>query len=146
MATDNDRWTLLWRLSANSTLTRKHLFALGIPPPNIADYKTYSQLLAQSQGGQSRQGYINIPILWDLLDFSQLQTLVEIVDAAITAGAIYATVPKDNGSGLNAFVDIHGIATPVTYQPVSHSSGLAASNVTFTINAVVVDADPSAII
>jgi hypothetical protein len=141
---DNGKWLLYWRLSATSTLARKNLYALGLPPVNLGDYRTYSELVPQSQGGQARQGYINTRLLWDELDFLQLKTLTGIVDAAITAGAIYATVPKDDGAGLlNAFVDIHGIAIPLEYQPVSNARGVVYSNVVLAINAIVVDADPS---
>lgn len=144
---NNGRWALLWRLSSNSTLTNKHLFALRIPAPNTPDYKAYSQLLPQSQGGQARQGYINIRILWDFLDYLQLRTLNRIVEAAITAGSIYATVPKDNGTGLvNAFLDCHGVPLPLEFQQIANARGVVYQNVTLTINAIVVDTDPSAII
>lgn len=144
---DNPKWLLYWRLSATSTLTRKHFFALGLPPPNTPDYKAYSQLVPQSQGGQSRQGYINIRILWDALDFLQLRTLTRITEAAITAGAIYATVPKDNGSGLiNAFIDIHGIALPLEFQQIPNARGVVYQNVTLTINNITVDLDPSVLV
>jgi hypothetical protein len=144
---DNGRWILYWRLSATSTLARKNLYALGLPPVNLGDYKTYSELVPQSQGGQTRQGYINARLLWDELDFLQFKTLTGIVEAAITAGVIYATVPKDNGTGLlDAFIDIHGIAIPLEYQPVSNARGVVYQNVVLAINAVVVDADPSTVV
>lgn len=141
---DNPRWILYWRLSATSTLARKNLYALGLPPVNLGDYKTYSELVSQSQGGQVRQGYVNSRLLWDELDFLQFKVLTGIVEAAITAGTIYATVPKDNGTGLiNAFIDIHGVPIPLEYQPVSNARGVVFQNVTLTINAAVVDNDPS---
>lgn len=143
---DNGKWITYWRLSSTSTLTNKHLFALGLPPVSLPDYKTYSELLAQSQGGQARQGYINERLLWDELDFEQFRTLTRITEAAILAGAIYATVPKDNGTGLlNAFIDIHGIPLPLTWQPVSNGRGIMYQNVLLAINAVVVDNDPSTV-
>lgn len=144
---DNGRWQLLWRLSANSTLTNKHLFALKIPAPNTPDYKSFSQILPQSQGGQARQGYINIRMLWDFLDYLQLRTLDRIVEAAITAGSIYATVDKADGTGLiNSFIDIHGIPLPLEFQQIANARGVVYQNVTLTINNITVDADPSAII
>ena len=141
---DNGKWLLYWRLSATSTLTRKNLFTLGLPPVNLGDYKTYSVLVPQSQGGQTRQGYINAKLLWDEMDFLQLKTLTGIVEAAITAGAIYATLPKDDGTGLiNAFINVHGIPIPLEYQPVSNGRGVVYQNVVLAINAIVVDADPA---
>lgn len=141
---DNPKWILYWRLSATSTLAHQNLFALGLPPVNTPDYKTYSEIVPQSQGGQSRQGYINSRILWDELDFVQFRTLTRIVEAAITAGTIYATVPKDDGTGLlNTFIDVHGVPLPLTWQPVSNARGVVYQSVTLVINAIVVDADPS---
>ena len=143
---DNGKWVLYWRLSATSTLARKNLYAQGLPPVNLGDYRTYSELVPQSQGGQARQGYINTRLLWDELDFLQFKTLTGIVDAAITAGAIYATVPKDDGTGLlNAFIDIHGIPIPLEHQPVSDARGVVYQNVTLTINNITVDTDPSTV-
>lgn len=142
---DNPKWILYWRLSATSTLTRKNLYAMGLPPVNLPDYKTYSELVPQSQGGQVRQGYINIRLLWDELSFTQFRILTRLVEAAITAGVIYATVPKDDGTGLNAFIDIHGIPLPLTWQPLSNGRGVVYSNVTLTINAIVVDLDPAVV-
>lgn len=143
---DNPKWILYWRLSATSTLARKNLYAMGLPPVNTPDYKTYSEIVPQSQGGQARQGYINSRILWDELDFLQFRTLTRIVEAAITAGAIYATVPKDDGTGLlNTFIDVHGVPLPLTWQVVSNARGVIYQSVTLVINAITVDADPSTV-
>lgn len=143
---DNGKWILYFRLSATSTLARQNLFALGLPPVNLPDYKTYSELVPQSQGGQVRQGYINDRLLWDELDFVQFRTLTRIWEAALTAGLVYATVPKDNGTGLlNTFIDIHGVPLPLTWQPVSNARGVVYQNVTAAINAIVIDADPSTV-
>lgn len=141
---DNPKWILYWRLSATATLLHQNLYALGLPPVNLGDYRTYSELVPQSQGGQVRQGYINTRLLWDDLDFVQFRTLTRIVEAAITAGTIYATVAKGNGTGLlNDFIDISGVPLPLEYQPVSNARGVIFQNVTLTINAIVVNNDPS---
>lgn len=143
---DNPRWILYFRLSATSTLTRQNLYALGLPPVNLPDYKTYSELVPQSQGGQVRQGYINNRLLWDDLDFLQFRTLTRIVEAAIVAGTIYATVPKANGTALlNDFIDISGVPWPLEYQPVNNARGVVFQNVVLVINNVVVVSDPSTV-
>lgn len=147
MSTDNSRWILYWRLAPTSgTLARGYLIALGLPPPDLADYRTYTQKYPQGQGGLNRQGYKHISILWNQMDYRQLTVLTTIVDAAIVNGSIYATVPKDDGSGVNAFIDVHGIPAPVEYTPITSARGVVYSNVSLTINAVVIDADPSAIL
>lgn len=143
---ENPKWILYWRLSATSTLARQNLYALGLPPVNTPDYKTYSELVPQSQGGQARQGYINGRLLWDELDFLQFRTLTRIVEAAIVAGTIYATLPKGNGTALlNDFIDVHGVPIPLEYQPVSNARGVVYANVVLVINAIVVDSDPSTV-
>ena len=147
MSTDNSSWILYWRLAPTSgTLAAGYLIALGLPPPDLADYRTYTQKFPQGQGGLNRQGYKHISILWNQMDFSQLTNLTILVDAAITNGSIYATIPKDDGSGLNAFIDIHGQAGPVEYTPISQGRGVMASNVNLVINNITVDNDPSTII
>jgi hypothetical protein len=144
---DNPLWLIYWRLSATATLTNKNFFVLGLPPVNLPSYLTYTQLIPQSQGGQSRQGYINTTLLWDDMTGLQFYTLTTIVEAAITAGAIYATVPKSNGTGiLNDFVDISGVANPLTWQPIANARGVVYSNVTLKINNITVTNDPSTVL
>lgn len=144
---DNPKWLLYWRLSANSTLARKHFFALGLPPVNTPDYKSYSERLPQGQGGQTRQGYKNVALLWDSLDHIQMRTLTRIVEAAILAGSIYATIDKADGTGLaNSFIDCHGQPFPLEYTPISNARGVVYQNVTLRINNITVDADPSALV
>ncbi len=74
---DNPKWILYWRLSSTSTLTRQNLFALGLPPVNTPDYKTYSELVPQSHGTIDKAdgtGFINsfidisgvpLPLTWE---------------------------------------------------------------------------------
>lgn len=144
---NNSRWLLYWRISSTSTLTNQNFFALGLPPPNTPDYKDFAQKLPRSQGGLSRQGYKNITLLWDAMTFEQFKTLTRIVDAAITAGSIYATIDKADGTGLaNSFIDVHGVAQPIDHTPVSNGRGVVYQNVTLTITAIVVDNDPSTVL
>lgn len=145
---ENNKWTIYWRISSSSSgLARGHLFALGLPPPNTVNYRSYSERLPQGQGGQTRQGYINISILWDALDFEQFRTLNRIVEAGITGGIIYATVPRDDGSRLlNDFVDVSGIAHPLDYQPISNAMGVVMQSVTLVINNLTITASPSSVI
>lgn len=141
---DNSKWLLYWRLSATSTLTNQNLFALGLPPVNTSNYRTYSQIVPQSQGGATRQGYINIPILWDDMTYNQFYTVFQINEAALTAGTIYATIDKANGTGLvNSFIDISGKPQPLEYTVASNGRGIIYINVTLRINNVTVINDPA---
>lgn len=140
-----NKWLVYWRI-ANSLagLTRGNLYARGLPPPQTPVYKTYAALIPQSQGGQTRQGYINATLLWDRLDFLQAKTLNGIVEAGITAGSLWLTVDKGNGTGLaNAFIDISGIPHPLVLEPTSQSQGQIFENVQLFVTNITVLADPS---
>ena len=142
---DNGVWIVKWRI-ATTALLLPHgaFFALGLPPVNTPDYRTYTQLLPQSQGGQARQGYIFIKLLWDSMDFEQFRTITRITEAAILNNVIYATVDKANGTGLlNSFINLHGVPVPLEYAQVSNGRGVMFQNVLLKINAVVIDADPA---
>lgn len=145
---DNPKWILYWRLSATSGgLNHGHLFARKLPPPNTVDYKAYSEIVPQSQGGQARQGYDNLSLLWDFLDFSQLKALSDIVEAGLTAGIIYITFDRADGTKLlNDFVDGNGVPWPLEFQPVSNGRGVGVQNVKLTVNNLSVTGDPSTVI
>lgn len=141
-----NRWITLWRIATSSAgLARGNFFARGLPPPNTPIYKDYSEIVPQSQGGQAKQGYNRVDILWNELTAYQGFVLRSLVDAAITAGGtIHATIDKADGSDLNnAFIDISGQVWPLVLEPVSQSQGLVFQNVTLTINNITVTADPS---
>lgn len=143
---NNPNWLKYWRISATATLTNQNFIALGLPPVNTPDYKDYSDKLAQGRGGLAKQGYKNITLLWDYMDFEQFRTLNRIVDAAITAGALYLTFDKADGTGLaNSFVDAHGTAQPVDHTVVSNGRGIMYQNVTLVVTNITVDADPSTV-
>jgi hypothetical protein len=145
---ENPKWVLYWRIASSSGgLARGHFFALGIPSPNTPNYRSYTERLPQGQGGQARQGYINMTLLWDALDFVQFRTLNRIVEACITGGIGYATVPRDDGSRLvNDFVDVSGIFHPLDYQPFSNGRGVMYQNVTLVMNNLTITASPSSVI
>lgn len=142
---DNPKWLLYWRIASTSGgLNHGHFFALGLPPPNTTNYRSYTERVPQSQGGIARQGYINISILWDVLDFEQLKTLNRVVEASITGGIIYASIARDDGSKLlNDFVDCTGVAQPLDYQPVSNGRGTVYQSVTLVITNITITSNPS---
>lgn len=146
---DNGKWLLYWRLSATSGgLARGHFFARGLPPPGFTRFRSYSELAPQSQGGQARQGYQNLEVRWEFLDFSQLKTLGDIVEASLTAGGtIYITFDRGDGTKLlNDFVDGNGIVLPLEYQEAGNSRGLGVQNVKMAINNVAITGDPSTVL
>lgn len=137
-----------WRLHPNSAqLARAYLFAMGIPSPDLPVYRDYSDKFAQSQGGLTRQGYKNVTLLWDDLSVIQFKTLTDLVEAGITAGVIFATIQRNDGTGLqDDWIDISGLPQPLDYQVLPRGEGIMYSNVSLTINAITITSDPSSII
>lgn len=140
---DNSKWILYWRIAVSEAgLPGGTFFALGLPPPDLPDFKPYTQLVPQSQGGQSEQGYQNITILWDSMDYQQIQTLQRVIDA-VTNSTIWATVDRAHGFGLNDFIDVSGIVRPLLFDPISKGRGVMFSNVRLTITNITIENDPS---
>lgn len=145
---ENCKYPLYWRIASNSALlAQSHFFTLGLPEVSMADYKPFTQELPRSTGAISRQGYKNITLLWDDMDFVQLKTLTRIVEAAVTAGIVYATIPRDFGLRLtNDFIDISGVPHPLTFSQVSNSRGIVYQNVTLVVTNIIITADPSSVL
>lgn len=125
-----------WRLHpTQAQLDRAYLFAMGIPSPDLPMFKSYSEKTPQSQGGISRQGYQNVILLWDELDVLQFKTLIGLVETGITNGVIYATIQRNDGTGLqDDYIDVSGVPQPVEYEPMSRAEGVMFTNVQLTIN------------
>lgn len=145
---DNQKWITYWRIAASSAaLPLGRFFALGLPPPNLPVYKPFTATLPQSKGGLSRQGYLNINILWNEMDFVQLRTLRRIVEAGITGGALYLTFDRNYGDKLlNDFVDGYGMPQPLTFAPVENGRGVMVQNVNLIVTDITITASPSTVI
>lgn len=137
---DNSKWLLYWRISTTSTLTRRNFFAVGLPIPQTPIYKNYSTLLPQGQGGQTRQGYKNVSILWAEMTRLQGFILKGLIETVLTAGTpLYMSVDFNDGTYLeNAFYDVSGTPAPVVLEPTANSRGVIYQNVTLTLNNVTV--------
>lgn len=133
---DNSKWILYWRISTTSTLARRNFFAIGLPPPQTPVFETYSELIPQSQGGQSRQGYINATILWDVLTRPQAFLLNTMVEAVLAAGTeLYMTLDYSTGDyEANTFADVRGTVWPLVLQPIASSQGIIYQNVELKLN------------
>lgn len=139
------KWQLYWRISTSSTLARQNFFVLGLPPPTTPVYKNFSALVPQSQGGQDRQGYINVTLLWDALTRQQAFILKSLVDTVLAAGtALYLTCDYNDGTyEPGYFVDISGTPTPLVLEPAGNTQGLVYQNVTLFINNCTVVNNPA---
>lgn len=143
--TDNPKWVTYWRISTNSTLAHKNFFLLGLPIPQTPAFETYSTLVPQSQGGQTRQGYINVKILWSELTKYQAWKLNQLVETVLAAGTpLYMTVEYNDGTYLEGwFVDVSGTPYPLVLTPVQNSQGIIYQNVEMTLNNVTVVNNPA---
>lgn len=140
---DNSQWLKYWRISTTlAGLSSGFFIGLKLPPPDLPDFKPYSQLVPQSQGGLAEQGYISETVFWDFMDYSQLTTLTRIVEAA-TNSTLWMTIDRAHGYGLNHFIDVSGIIQPLTFEPVSKGRGVIYANVSLTLNNITIINDPA---
>lgn len=131
-----NKWNLYWRISTTSTLTGQNFFALGLPVPQTPNFQQFSVLVPQSQGGQTRQGYNNLSLLWSELDRYQAFVLKGIVNTVLSAGTpLYLTVDFSDGSALpGSFIDISGTPIPLTLIPGGDTQELVYPNVELKVN------------
>lgn len=126
-----------------------YFLARGLPPPELPEYNDFSIRRPASQGGESRQGYKSVSILWRRLDMQQAYILFKIIEDAESIsgegnGTIWLTLPKVDASapGQN-WIDISGIGQLPNFETELQSNGRTYGSVVLTINAVVVENEPS---
>lgn len=128
--------------------TGANFFILGLPPPNLPDYRDHAARFPAGRGGESRQGFESVSILWNRLSASQAATLRRLIEAAEVTGGpgngtLYLTLPKANAGGVG-WIDVSGIALMPEWTPEGgEAQGYA--NVLLRLNAVTVENDPSTV-
>lgn len=135
-----------WRVaSTEAGLQTGAFFVRGIPPPSIFEYRDYSERRAQSQGGQSRQGYKKATVVWDDFDNKQSNALREVIQAGLDdAGYVYLTLDRSNGSASGRdWIDVYGRPHMPDFLPQPYSGGRMHGRVTFVLNALVIVNDPA---
>ncbi len=135
-----------WRIaSTEAGLQIGAFFARGIPPPDVFEYKDYSERRPQSQGGQSRHGYKNITVVWNRLDIKQSNALRDVIQAGIDdVGYVYLTLDRSNGSASGRdWIDVYGYPQMPDFRPIENSGGLMHGSITFVLNAIVIVNDPA---
>lgn len=126
--------------------TGANFFVRGLPKPELPTFADHSERVPKSQGGEARQGYINVSLLWLRLDSGQagvLRGLIETAEAG--AGLLYLTVPRVDAKAIgSSWVDVSGI--PIMPQWESLQGGLwVYENVVLRLNSVVVLSTPSTV-
>ena len=135
-----------WRIaSTEAGLQTGAFFARGIPPPDVFEYRDYSERRPQSQGGQSRHGYKNTTLVWNSLDIKQSNALREVIQAGIDdVGNVYLTLDRSNGSASGRdWIDVYGKPQMPDFRPQPNSSGRLHGSVSFVLNAIVIVNDPA---
>lgn len=135
-----------WRIaSTEAGLQIGAFFARGIPPPDVSDYRDYSERKPQSQGGQARHGYKNITLVWNRLDTKQSNALREVIQAGIdNVGDVYLTLDRSNGSASGRdWIDVYGKPQMPDFEVVANSGGKMHGNVEFVLNAITIVNDPA---
>jgi hypothetical protein len=126
--------------------TGANFFILGLPRPDLVTYADHAARFPAGRGGESRQGFEGVSVLWNRLSASQAATLRRKIEAAeVTGGAgngtLYLTLPSANAGGLH-WLDVSGIALMPEWTPEGgEAQGYA--NVLLRLNAVTVENDPS---
>jgi hypothetical protein len=123
-----------WRISLTSNLAKGYWRNLGIPRPTEYTYRTYSQVVPQSQGGTSRQGYINMLLVWERLNRQQL-AILESFRSGAGAGLLYLTVDRSNGSSYGFdWVDISCYPGSLEYAAEPGSRGNVYTGTQWKLN------------
>lgn len=132
-----------WRISLTSTLSKGYFRDLGIPRPTEPTFLDYSAVVPQSQGGEAKQGYQNITLIWDRMSRNQLYQL-ELFRANAIAGLLYFTIEKANGDspGLD-WIDVSGVPGIIVYSNEPKSRGNIKTGVQWKINALTILNDPA---
>lgn len=120
----------------------------NLPIPDDVIFVDHSATAPQSQGGQTRHGYSRVTLIWQALTGRQAHVLRALIETAevtggVGSGTLYLTFPRTHGQNQGSWIDAHGIAIMPQFQPVTQGYGKLYQNVSFTVNDVVVDNDPS---
>lgn len=130
-------------------MTTGYFLARGLPPPELPIFEPFSTRRPASQGGESRQGYKSISLLWNRLDALQAYVLYTIIAAAEATGGqgngtLWLTLPRTDGSAPGSnWVDVSGIVSLPRFEPDPQSDGRTYPNVVLRLNAVVIQNEPS---
>lgn len=128
--------------------TGANFFILQLPRPDLVTYADHSARFPAGRGGESRQGFDNLSILWNRLSASQAATVERYIRAAEVIGGqgngtLYLTLPKANAGG-TVWIDVSGVALMPEWTPEGSEAG-AYGNVLLRLNAVTVEAEPSTV-
>jgi hypothetical protein len=133
----------LWRISLTSTLSKGYFKDIGILRPTEWMYQDYSEVLPQSQGGQAKQGYINIILIWARLNRFGLY-LLETYRAGAGTGLLYLTIDRANGEGSGVdWIDISCYPGVIQYANQPGVKGDVKTGTQWRLNNITILNDPA---
>lgn len=145
-----DFW--FWRMAlAEADLSFSAFQQLGLPVPDVCDFKDHTTERFHSTGAQFLAGYATAEILWNVLTGPQLATIYTTVESAKSgSGILYMTIDLGDGRvSARAWADISARpARPITTQSGPISGKIRGSlphyeNVSLALNNVTVINEPS---
>lgn len=128
-----------------------NFFVLGLPPPNLSTFQPDSVRQPGGQGGERRQGFIQVSLLWLELTLDQGFIIYDLITQAEATGGqgngtLYMTVPRLDGSaGGVSWVDVSGVGVMPQFAVLQDTRGLLYENVVLRLNNVTVEASPSTV-
>lgn len=137
---------LNWRMATASDLSKAYFFVIGLPTPVAFDYEGHTERTPQSTGGEKRQGYKTLSVVWSMLTARQsyrLKQLLEVVIAASTP--LYMTIPRQDGDACldQDWIDISGTPIMPKFASPPNSRGVIHSPVELRINNITIENDPA---
>lgn len=137
----------LFRIAlTEAALTRGFLFSLPSPMPT-AEYRSFTEVIPQSVGGNTRQGYKSVTLQWQQVTPTQMQPITDMVETAQGNNAqIYVTFPRgdSSNSGLD-WVDASGYPQypEIVVSEQQGLSGLVLVSYVLKINNLTIINEPS---
>jgi len=124
-----------------------HLFAQGIPVPDIQVYNDSSSVVSTGDGGETRHGYLSVTWTWNRLSFNQIRIIKGMIDYVQSNDLyLYMTVDRGvDGSGRGDWIDVKGKPRNLQQTVVSNSNSVGYDNVTLYLNNLVIVNDPSTV-
>lgn len=126
--------------------TGSNFFVRGLPRPDLVTFADHTERVPKSQGGEARQGYHHVSLLWLRLESGAAGVLRGLIESAEAAtGLIYLTVPRTDAKAIGpSWVDLSGL--PAMPQWENLQNGLFVyENVTLRLNNCVLLATPSTV-
>lgn len=121
-------------------------FVRKIPPPTTAIYADHGEKVAHSEGGESRHGYRNIRIFWDVIDRNQASALRAVLDDAVTnfGSIVFLTLDRSNGeAGGEDWIDVSGRLHMPDFNPFANVRNRGYQGVELFVNNITIINDPA---